>query len=59
MKEKIQFVEAGETEWPRCPYCQQELHEVRYKKRGWLSTMALFWCPHCFSVLGTSSTFNG
>jgi hypothetical protein len=59
MPPKIEFIEAEENEWPRCPHCQKELRQIHYKKKGWLLTFAIYWCPHCRAVLGTSKTFNG
>jgi hypothetical protein len=59
MADKIKFIEAREDEWPTCPTCKKELKEVRYKKRGWLTDLTVFWCPHCRAILGTSKTFNG
>jgi hypothetical protein len=59
MAEKIKFTEAREEEWPICPNCKQELKEIHFKRRGWLTTLTVFWCPYCRSLLSTSSTFNG
>ena len=59
MAAKINFTEAKEDEWPICPFCKQELKEIRYKKRGWISTLTAFWCPYCRSLLSASATFNG
>lgn len=56
---KIKFTEADYNEWPICPYCKKDLNEIRFKKRGWLSTITTFWCPHCRSLLSTGTTFNG
>ena len=59
MNAKINFVEARDDEWPLCPSCKKELREIRFRKRGWLTTLTVFWCPHCRSLLSTSTTFNG
>jgi formamidopyrimidine-DNA glycosylase len=59
MTAKVNFTEARDDEWPLCPSCQKELREIRFKKRGWLTTLMVFWCPHCRSLLSTSTTFNG
>jgi glutaredoxin len=59
MAEKITYTKARDAEWPLCPYCKKELREIMYKQRGWLSAMTTFWCPHCRSLLSTSTTFNG
>lgn len=57
--DKVAFIEASKDEWPICPHCRKELKDIKYKKRGWLSVLTVFWCPHCRSLLSTSSTFNG
>ena len=59
MTTKMRFAEAKEDEWPVCPWCKKELRELKYKSRGWLATWTVFWCPHCRSLLSTSTTFNG
>lgn len=58
MKENLEFIEAGPNDWPKCPHCEKEVRQVIYRKRGFLSRMLLFWCPHCKAVLGASNTFN-
>lgn len=58
MAEKIALTEAGPEEWPICPSCKKELKHVKFKARGWLTTVTIFWCPFCRCLLGTSSTFN-
>jgi hypothetical protein len=58
-KMKMQFVEARNDEWPICPSCKKELREIRYRARGWLTTLTVFWCPYCRALLSTSTTFNG
>ncbi|MHC1768967.1 MAG: hypothetical protein AB9869_32570 [Verrucomicrobiia bacterium] len=59
MSEKIKFTEGKENEWPICPACKKELREIKYKRRGWLSTLTAFWCPHCRAFLSASTSFNG
>ncbi len=59
MNAKFKFTEANDEEWPLCPSCKKELREIRFRKRGWLTTLIVFWCPHCRSLLSTSTTFNG
>ncbi|HNQ87553.1 MAG TPA: hypothetical protein PKM73_02835 [Verrucomicrobiota bacterium] len=59
MKTKVELTEAMEQEWPVCPHCKKELRELKFRKRGWLTTLMVFWCPHCRSLLSTSMTFNG
>jgi hypothetical protein len=59
MADKIKFTKAREDEWPMCPYCKKDLKEIKYKQRGWISTLTTFWCPQCRSLLGTSATFYG
>lgn len=58
MSEKVKYHEAGDDEWPVCPTCRKELREVKFKQRGWLTSLMVIWCPHCRAVLGTSATFN-
>ncbi len=58
-KPKMNYTEAGEAEWPLCPACKKELREIKYKNRGWLTTLTAFWCPHCRTLLSASSSFNG
>ncbi len=55
----MQFNEAADEEWPICPHCRKELRELKHRKRGWLVTLTVFWCPHCRCLLSTSATFNG
>jgi hypothetical protein len=59
MKAKLSYTEAKEDEWPICPYCKQELRELKFRRRGWLTSVTAFWCPHCRCLLSTSTTFNG
>ncbi len=59
MSDKINFTKAREDEWPICPFCKKDLKEIRYKQRGFISTLTAFWCPHCRSLLGTSTSFKG
>lgn len=59
MNARIKFTEATENEWPICPCCKKELREIKFKGRGWLTSLTAFWCPHCKTLLGTSKTFNG
>ncbi len=42
---KLKFLEAKEDEWPVCPSCKKELRELKYKQRGWLSSITTFWWP--------------
>lgn len=40
---------------PKCPHCEQELHEVYAKARGVpliQGTNVVYFCPHCHKVLG-------
>ncbi len=59
MTPRINFIEAREDEWPICPACKKELKEIKFRKRGWIATWITFWCPHCRTLLGNSTTFNG
>jgi len=59
MAAKVTFAEAREDEWPICPACKKELRELKFKRRGWLTSITVFWCPHCRTLLSTSATFNG
>ncbi len=59
MDAKLKFTKAREEEWPVCPSCKQELREVKYKQRGWFTSITAFWCPHCRALLSMSTTFNG
>lgn len=59
MEKKMQLHEAADDEWPICPHCKKELRELKHRKRGWLITVTVFWCPHCRCLLSTSATFNG
>ena len=59
MKAKLAYSEAREDEWPICPVCKKELRELKFKRRGWLTSITAFWCPHCRCLLSTSTTFNG
>ena len=59
MSKKVTFIEAADDEWPLCPSCHKELREIKFKKRGWLTSSMIYWCPHCRALLGTSATFNG
>ena len=56
---KVKFTKAQDYEWPICPSCKQEIRELKYKQRGWLTSVTVFWCPHCRSLVSTSTTFNG
>lgn len=59
MGEKVELTKAKEDEWPVCPWCNQEIRELKFKERGWLTDVTVFWCPHCLAVLSISKTFNG
>jgi hypothetical protein len=59
MAQKFKFTEAREDDWPVCPHCKKELRDIPFKTRGWLKSIAAFWCPHCRSLLSISATFNG
>jgi hypothetical protein len=59
MSQKIEFQAATDDEWPICPECKKELRDIKFKKRGWLTSMTVFWCPYCRCVLSVSNTFNG
>ncbi len=59
MTAKVKFTEAKEDEWPICPSCKKELQELMFKRRGWLTSVTVFWCPYCRCLLSTSTTFNG
>ncbi len=59
MKAKLTYTEAKEDEWPICPHCRKELREFKFKRRGWLTSITAFWCPHCRCLLSASTTFNG
>ena len=59
MAAKVAFTEATENEWPIYPACKKELRELKFKRRGWLTSITVFWCPHCLCLLSTSTTFNG
>ncbi len=59
MPVKLEFIKAGDDEWPTCPSCKKELREIKYKERGFFTSLTVFWCPYCRCLLGTSSTFNG
>jgi transposase-like protein len=56
---KVSFTEAGYDEWPVCPWCKQEIREIKFKRRGWFNLLTAFWCPNCRSLLSTSATFQG
>ncbi len=56
---KMQFEQAKEDEWPQCPYCHKEIRQIKFKTRGFFTSTAAYWCPHCKAILGLSSTFNG
>ena len=59
MAAKVAFTEATENEWPICPSCKKELRELKFKRRGWLTSITVFWYPHCLCLLSTSTTLNG
>lgn len=59
MNARLNFIEAPEDEWPQCPSCKKDLRDIKYKKRGWLTTLTVFWCPHCRTFLSASTRFNG
>jgi hypothetical protein len=59
MVAKVTFIEARDDEWPICPSCKKELKELKFRSRGWLKTITVFWCPYCRTLLSTSVTFNG
>jgi len=59
MAGKVAFTEAKEDERPICPSCKKELQELKFKRRGWLTSFTVFWRPHCRCLLSTSTTFNG
>jgi len=58
MTKKMRFIKAREDEWPTCPWCKKELNDLKYKDRGFLKNVTVYWCPHCGHLLGTSATFN-
>ena len=56
-KDNLKYVEAEKDEYPICPFCEQELQEVKYKNiyGGFMSRRKIiFFCPHCRKVLGNS-----
>jgi hypothetical protein len=59
MKPQLNFTEGRPDEWPVCPSCRKELREIRFRKRGWLTVLTVFWCPYCRALLSTSTMFSG
>ncbi|HOC01830.1 MAG TPA: hypothetical protein PKM43_24155 [Verrucomicrobiota bacterium] len=49
---KIEIVE--EEIVPVCPHCKKELTKITQVKRGAMSVIGVFCCPHCRAVLGVS-----
>ncbi len=44
-----------EDEWPICPYCNEEIKEMKYFEQTGivrLKVVRVFVCPHCMKVLG-------
>jgi uncharacterized protein with PIN domain len=37
---------------PRCPHCDEELHEVHWRRIEAVNAEYLFTCPKCRKVLG-------
>ncbi len=51
----VKFIKAREEEWPICPQCKKELRELKYKQRGWVRQLVVFWCPHCLCLLSSAA----
>ena len=55
-KKKLKFVK-DKTNWPRCPYCDEDIEEVRYKEYDptiGKDRFVLF-CPHCRRILNIAA----
>ena len=65
----MEYIKAEKTEYPICPFCEQELREVKFKDlRGkdptgtgsfFMRTKIIFFCPHCKKVLGNADAGTG
>ena len=61
----MQYIQAEETEYPICPFCEQQLREVKFKNLMgaggfWIpNKKIIFFCPHCKKVLGNSDADTG
>ena len=56
-EDNLKYVKAEKGEYPICPFCEQELQEVKYKNlfgSGFARGKLIFFCPHCRKVLGNS-----
>lgn len=45
-----------EDKWPICPYCHEEIKEMKYFEQTGMVRMKVvrvFVCHHCMKVLGT------
>lgn len=45
-----------EDKWPICPYCHEEIKEMKYFEQTGIVRMKVvrvFVCHHCMKVLGT------
>ena len=48
---------AFRDEWPICPHCEKEIEQMLSMFYGRMRANAVFYCPHCRKVLGTSGVF--
>ena len=58
----MKYTKADQSQYPKCPYCESILTEVKYKDLVSYSPLEkkklILFCPYCSKVLGNSNTIE-